>query len=181
MITIPIDEQTIIDATIYVDKSKIGKRRSFNGNRTNQVVGMTGEFIIADLLGFERPKRKDGFDGGWDIQIGQKLIDIKTVGRTSNARLDYDSNVIEAQMHFKATHFLFCSLNKTKRLFTIVGFISKEDFKAKSKFYKKGDEFTRVNGDKMILNASGYFIKNEELIQVDSIAELKDLLIFKNQ
>lgn len=178
MITLPIDEQTIIDATIYVDKSKIGRRKTFNGNRTNQVVGITGEFIIADLLGFQRPKG-NGFDGGWDIQIGQKLIDVKTVGRTTSARLDYHSNVIESQMHFKATHFLFCSLNKTERFFTICGFISKEDFKAKSKFYKKGDEFERVNGDKMILNASGYFIENRELIQVNTIAELKDLLIFK--
>lgn len=178
MITLPIREETIIDATVFVDKSKIGKRKTFNGNRTNQVVGITGEFIIADLLGLERPKG-DGFDGGWDIQIGQKLIDIKTVGRTSNARLDYDSNVIEAQMDFKATHFLFCSLNKTERLFTIVGFISKDDFKAKAKYYRKGDVYTRVNGDTMILKAAGYFIENRELIQINSIEELKEVVIFR--
>ena len=178
MITLPIREETIIEATAYVDKRVIGKRKSFNGNRTNQVVGITGEFIIADLLGLERPKGY-GFDGGWDIQIGNKLIDVKTVGRTTNVRLDYHSNVIEAQMDFKATHFLFCSINKTERLFTICGFISKEDFKGKSKYYKKGEEFTRLNGDKLVLNASGYFIENKDLIQINSIEELKEVVIFR--
>lgn len=178
MITLPIKEETIIDATTYVDKRVIGKRKSFNGNRTNQVVGITGEFIVADVLGLERPKG-NGFDGGWDFCIGNKLIDVKTVGRTTETRSDYHSNVIEAQMHFKATHFLFCALNKTNRNFTIVGFISKEDFLKKADYYKKGDEYTRVNGDKMILNAAGYFIKNEELIQVNSIEELKEIIIFR--
>lgn len=178
MITLPIKEETIIDATTYVDKRVIGKRKSFNGNRTNQVVGITGEFIVADVLGLERPKG-DGFDGGWDFCIGNKLIDVKTVGRTTDVRSNYHSNVIEAQMNYKATHFLFCSLNKTKRNFTICGFISKDDFKAKAKYYKKGEEFTRVNGDKMVLNASGYFIENKELIQINSIEELKEIIIFR--
>ena len=177
MISLPIDEQLIIKATTYVDTHKIGRRKKFNGNRTNQVVGITGELMVAELLGATLPETHD-FDGGWDFNFSGKQIDVKTVGRTSNARLDYYSNVIEAQIHFKATHYLFCSLNKNKRELTICGFISKEDFLRKAEYKKAGDTFTRVNGDTMVLKATGYFIKNSDLIQIDSIAQLKELVIF---
>lgn len=177
MITLPISEEVIIEATMYVDSRKIGKRKSFNGNRTNQVVGIVGEFIISDLLGIDRPN-STGFDGGWDITISEKKIDVKTVGRTVEPKLHYHSNVIDAQMHFSATHFLFCSLNKPKRTFTICGYISKEDFKKKAAYYKKGETMTRPNGEILTLNAAGYFIENRNLIQIDSIADLKEVVIF---
>jgi len=177
MITLPIEEEMIVRATAYVDSRKIGRRKTFNGNRTNQVVGITGELMVAELLGMQLPENHE-FDGGWDFSINGKQIDVKTVGRTSVAKPEYHSNVIEAQIHFKATHFLFCSLNKPKRELTICGFISKEDFLAKSTFYRKGDTFTRTNGETMTLNAAGYFILNKDLIQINSIAELKELLIF---
>ena len=51
----------------------------------------------------------------------------------------------------------------------------------KAQYFKKGEGYDLENGERLVLNAAGYFIKNKELIQVDSIAELKDLLIFKNQ
>jgi len=177
MITLPIDEQLIIKATTYVDTHKIGRRKKFNGNRTNQVVGITGELMVAELLGATLPETHD-FDGGWDFSFMGKQVDVKTLGRTGDASLEFYSNVIEAQIHLKATHYLFCSLNKKKRELTIVGFISKEDFLKKATFYREGDCLTRVNGDKMKLKASGYFIQNKELIQINSIAELKELIIF---
>ena len=48
MITLPIEEDLIIKATTYVDTHKIGRRKKFNGNRTNQVVGITGELMVAE-------------------------------------------------------------------------------------------------------------------------------------
>jgi len=178
MITIQIHEQTIIDATVYVDKKKIGNRKSFNGNRKNQVVGICAEFMIADLLGLERPKG-DGFDGGWDIQIGNKLIDIKTVGRTSKAKPEHWNNVIGQQIEYKNTHYLFCALNTYNRLLTICGFITKEDFLAKATYNKEGDVIIRSDGSELTLGAPNYGIQNKDLIQINSIEELKEIIIFK--
>lgn len=178
MITIQIEEQVIIDAAQYVDKRVIGKRKSFNGNRKNQVVGICAEFMIADLLGIERPKG-DGFDGGWDIQIGNKFIDIKTIGTTSKVKPEHWNNVIGQQIEYKNTHYLFCSLNTYNRLLTICGFITKDDFLKKATYNKEGDIIMRSDGSELKLGAPNYGIQNKDLIQINSIAELKNLIIFE--
>lgn len=177
MFDLKINEEQIVDATLYVQNHKLGSRGRFDGNRTNQVVGVVGENMVRELFGFE-PMHEDGFDGGWDIAFGDKKIDVKTVGRNSDVIGDYYSNVVASQMKFAATHFIFTSLNKKTRTLTVVGWISKKDLLKKAEYKRKGDVFKRSNGTSFNLGADGYFIKNSALNQVYSPFELESQLIF---
>ena len=178
MIILPIEEEVIVQAANYVDSRKLGKRGKFDGNRTEQIVGMTGEFMVAKILGMNIPTIEDGFDGGWDLNIGGKRIDVKTMGRTTSPKPEFVNNILKMQYHYKATHFVFCSLNKKNRELTICGLISKEELPNKATFHKQGEVRTRTNGTKFELQADTYEIANRDLVQVNSIAELKELLIF---
>lgn len=177
MFDLKINEEQIVDATLYVQNHKLGSRGRFNGNRTNQVVGVVGENMVRELFGFE-PMHEDGFDGGFDIKFGDKYIDVKTMGRNVKVKDDFVNNIVASQIKFKATHFIFTSLNKKTRTLTICGWISKDDLLKKATFGRVGDEIKRSNGTSFKLGTDSYFIKNSALNQVYSPFELESQLIF---
>lgn len=164
-------------------------RGQFDGNYYQKLFGMQAQIIVADLLGVDRPKNEKGFDGGYDVEIkppkhdefcldsntdkelpecvcDKIKIDIKTEIRTCKFRTrHFVHNVVGAQMDYAATHFLFVSCNKSTGEFEICGWIDKETFKKRAKFYPIGSERIRTDGSTMKTNSAGglWEIKNKWL------------------
>ena len=73
--------------------------------------------------------------------------------------------------------YVFCSYHKTKKELTICGWITKEDFVLKRRFYKKGSLRTRSDGSTFKTFSDLYEIDNSDLNKVNSVKELKQKLM----
>lgn len=177
MIHLPIPQDTIEKAAQLVDHYGFARRRFGNGNRTEQIVGITGELMVRKLFGMD-DLEPDGFDGGYDIHFGNRLIDVKTMGRSVEPKPEFVNNLMGVQFHFKATHYIFCSLNKKTRVLTVCGWASKQDIKDKAEFYTEGMSRKRSDGTSFVTKASLYEIKNSVLNQVYTPSELIQQLVF---
>ena len=113
-------------------------------------------------MGLERPKN-GGFDGGFDIEYKKKKWDIKCVQRKVDPKKYYANNVPEVQIKYSNDGYVFLSYNLKTGIYTICGWISKEDFLKKATLYKKGDLRPRDDGTFMKTHASYYEITNNKL------------------
>lgn len=177
MLHLNIPQETIEKATQLVDKYGFGKRRFANGNRTEQIVGITGELMIRELFGMEELE-PDGFDGGYDLHFGNRLIDVKTMGRSVHPKEDFVNNLMAVQFKFRATHYIFCSLNKKTRVLTVCGWASKQDIQEKAEYFVEGFTRKRSDGTSFITKASLYEIKNSSLNRVFTPSDLIRDLVF---
>ncbi|MEJ2114238.1 MAG: hypothetical protein P8X62_11305 [Flavobacteriaceae bacterium] len=73
--------------------------------------------------------------------------------------------------------YIFCSYHKNKKELTICGWITKEDFIQKRRFYKKGSTRTRSDNSTFQTFSDLYEIDNTDLNQVNSLNELKNELV----
>lgn len=177
MIHLTIPQERIEKATQLVDHYGFGRRRFANGNRTEQIVGITGELMIRDLFGMDELE-PDGFDGGYDIHFGNRLIDVKTMGRTVEPKEEFVNNLMAVQINYKATHYIFCSLNKKTRVLTVCGWATKQEIKEKGELFIEGMPRKRSDGTSFIAKASLYEIKNSSLNRVYTPSELIQQLVF---
>lgn len=177
MIKLKVPEEAIREATRLVDSYNFGTRGHADGNRTNQVVGIVGELMIRQLLQMP-PIEPNGFDGGFDLHFRDRFIDVKTMGRTTDPRPDFINNVIASQIRYRATHFLFLSLNKRTRTLWICGGISKKDLLDKATFRAEGFMQTRSDGSQFKIRASMYEIMNKDLIPINSLGDFFNYVIF---
>jgi len=150
-----------------------GKRGYANGNKDQQLTGIIGQSVISELFGQGWVDGSKGFDNGIDIVYQNKSIDVKTMGRTTEVRAYYVNNFLGAQKDFSTDIYIFSSFNKTNNVLTVVGWIAKEDFFNKAKFYKRGSIRLRSNGSKFKTFADLYEIENSKLNQIESINDLK--------
>ena len=81
-------------------------------------------------------------------------------------------------MRYKATHFIFCSLNKKTRVLTVCGWASKKEILDKAEFFVEGFTRRRSDGTSFVTKASLYEIKNSALNQVLRPSDLTYNLIF---
>jgi len=100
--------------------------------------GILGEVVICDILGIQWPKY-EGPDGGWDLIINDRKIDVKTK-QTSMANIsnNFEHHVMSYQVDkYDPDFYLFCVSKddyKTKGYWVIIcGIIRKTDFLDKSK------------------------------------------------
>jgi len=150
----------------YLEKGSIGNRGDFDGDELHQLFGLMAQVVISDSLNELRPINTGEFDGGYDIEINGKKYDVKCEIRNVNFRVgEFVHNLVGAQLNYEAEGFIFVSYNKQDGVFEICGYINKEDFKKRSKFYPKGTLRERTNGTQMqVKPESGlYEIRNRYL------------------
>ena len=172
MFKFKIDKKIISDATNQCENHNFGKRSEANGTKKEQIVGLIGEQMIRDLFNAGQIDGSIGFDGGYDIKINNKLIDVKTMGRNCDPRKGFVSNFMKLQENHKANYFIFTSLNKKTKHLSVCGWISKKEFLDNCDFYSKGSFRTRTNGTKFKLKAGLYEIDNDKLNKVNTPEEL---------
>jgi hypothetical protein len=156
----------------WLKKNNIANRGEFDGNKENQLVGLIGEYEVHNLLLGYYPEFKNSFDGGIDIIYKNKSIDVKTMGRTVDAKLSYINNFVSSQIKYDCDILVFVSINKKQNTFQICGYINKEDLEIESMFYEKGEKRYRDDGTFFILKTDTYEIYNYNLIDTQYINEI---------
>jgi hypothetical protein len=162
----------------YLKNNPVG-RGPGAGTYKQQVVGMTSQGIVQHcIFGLPLPKKRSGFDGGFDFICAGKNVDVKSMGREVSVRNHYVNNFYKRQSDFNCNIYIFCSLNTRKmngelyyRL-TICGWIDKENFLKKADLFKKGTRRNKDNGDFFYLEEDMYEIGMTDLNDVCSGEEL---------
>lgn len=130
-----------------------------------------------DLFGIGYVDGETGFDGGVDILFNNKKIDVKTMGRKTDVRPNYTNNFLKLQDYLDTELYIFCSYHKIKKEITVCGWIGKEDFINKRKFYPKGTIRTRFDNSTFKTFSDLYEIDNTDLNKVNNFNELKQQLL----
>lgn len=172
MFNFKVDQNIIIKAETLVSKYNFGKRSKANGNKEQQIVGIIGELMIRDLFNAGEIDGSNGFDGGFDINYNNKLIDVKTMGRTSQPKKNYVNNLIDLQINHSADHFIFNSFNKKNNILTVCGWISKLNFIKLAKYFPKNTIRKRTDGTEFKTFSGLYELQNKDLNGVYSPDEL---------
>lgn len=173
MFDVQVSPETKDYAAQIVGAGRFGRRGVADGNREEQVTGLTGQIVITDLFEAERPADTGGSDGGTDLEFEGVSIDVKTMGRNCRPRLDYVNNFVALQSHFPTDVLLFCSLNKRSDTLTVCGWIRKEEFLRQASFYPKGSTRTRGDGSTFVTRADLYEIANNALHRPATLNQLK--------
>ena len=103
------------------------------------------------------------------------------MGRTSYPKDNYVNNLVGMQAKYDVDRYIFCSLHKKDKVLTICGWIDKDEFIDKAKFFGTGVERTRSDGTKLITKCDLYELENKYLVQSNTIDEFKKQLLFTNQ
>lgn len=169
MIEIDIGKDLLTIARAYTDKYFPREDDPHPNNLftagDKDYTGLLGELIIADYFCQDmgqylkrRPVRQS--DVGYDIYLRNEHWDIKTLMSVVKPFPGYRYNVAEVQLETRASGFVFCTILKDYSKAFLCGYISKEEFRVKSIFHKKGDLVPK-NGFRFPCNA--YDIGYEEL------------------
>ena len=177
MYKVEVSEYIITYCKNQVEQYNFGKRKEANGNKEQQFIGIVGQCVLMQLFNCGLVDGRTGFDNGIDIQFENHKIDIKTMGRNTDVKLDYTNNFIKFQENYQTTTYIFCSYNKKSNELTICGWIDKETFEKKRKYFQKGTERMRSDGSKFILFSDSYEIYNFNLFDVTSTQDLKNQLL----
>lgn len=153
----------------------VGHSGDFDGSRDQQYVGFIGEVITCDLFKQTRPMA-DGPDGGLDLLICEKRVDVKTMGRTVNPRPDFVSNYLGKQLGQDTDYFIFCSINKTTSILFYCGIITRPDFLIKAKEYKPGKVRKRSNGTEFEVVAPLWEIFNDRLWAINKLGDISEYI-----
>lgn len=117
----------------------MGKRGEFDGDYFKRLFGHIAQVIVADEFDKPRPKDLTKPDAGWDIEIGDKKYDVKCMINNFDMKPSFFHNVPASQINYEGDGYIFVAYNNMKGIYDIRGFISKEKFKEKSTFRKKGE------------------------------------------
>ena len=176
MFKIKANDQVLAYSQLEVDIYDFGKRKEANGTKEQQLTGVIGQNVVMQLFEQGYVDGSQGFDGGTDLVYNGQKIDVKTMGRTSEPRLEYVNNFIALQDYLETDIYIFCSYNKSSSVVTICGWIDKKTFKERRTFYPKGTIRTRANNTTFETKAALYEIENYKLNDVTSIEDLKKQL-----
>jgi hypothetical protein len=176
MFSIKVRPEIIQHCQQQIKRYNFGQRCVANGTPDQQLTGIIGQTVIMEQFDLGFIDGSTGFDGGVDIVYEGIKMDVKTMGRTTDVRKDYVNNFIALQINFDNDVYVFCSFNKTKNELTVCGWTTKADFLKKAHFFPKGSTRTRSYGTTFETFADLYEIANKDLVNVDSINELKACL-----
>ena len=176
MINIKVSNEIESHCINQLEKYNFGKRFTANGNKEQQLTGIIGQSVVMNLFNNGLIDGSLGFDEGIDLIYNNKTIDVKTMGRNTDVKLSYTNNFIKLQDYFKTEIYIFCSYNKLKKEVTICGWIDKDNFINKRKYYPKGTIRKRFDGSEFTTFTDLYEIDNKDLNNSNSIEELKQQL-----
>ena len=130
-----------------LDGITIGKRYDFNGDHFKQLFGITAQVIVCDFLGIDRPKSIKVFDGGVDLIWNDKTWDVKCEIRSCFFRPNkFVHNLSGHQIDYDVDGYIFLNYNRYQGVFELCGYILKENFKARAKYYGFGTNRLREDG-----------------------------------
>ncbi len=109
MFDVRVTAEQLNFAQDMVNRYNFGMRGYGDGNKKEQLTGIIGQTVFADLLGFPRPNGADGFDNGVDFVINGRKVDIKTMSRTVPVRDHYVHNFIGYQRKYSVDYYVFAS------------------------------------------------------------------------
>lgn len=115
MFDVKVTEEQLRYAADMVERFNFGQRGRGDGNKREQLTGILGQTVFADLINAERPNGATGFDGGKDFEINHKRVDIKTMTRSVPMRPDFVHNFVGYQKDYPVDYYVFASFNKKKR------------------------------------------------------------------
>lgn len=164
-------------ASRLIAYNNFGQRGLADGNETEQLTGMIGQTVMADLLNMDRPTGEGGFDEGVDFIINDKSVDVKTMTRTTDMRDYYVHNFIGYQRYYEVDYYIFLSYNKVNRGLTVCGYVDKDTFFERADFYPKGSKRYRSNGSYFYSKAPLYEIKQTDLFEVNNVEELLEGIV----
>ena len=172
MIKFQLKHDVIEHARWLVNNTNYGNRGVADGNKAQQFIGMVGQCSVMEMLGMELPALSTGHDGGIDIILGDVTLDVKTMTRSCDPKPHFINNLIGYQRQFNVDVYMFCSINKTNKMMTICGWITKQDFFDKAKLFPKGS--TRARDDNSVFTAKTdlYELSNELLNQPTNVINL---------
>lgn len=168
MIIKPIPDKIKHYVWNFLQNHNVGNRHTANGNKEEQYVGLLGEMMISDMFNGEY-KLKSGFDGGFDLIINGRKVDVKTMGRNVDVKMNYVNNFIGFQSHFNCDIYIFCSINKRKSELTMCGWVTKQELFDRADYYPKGTIRTRDDGSSFEFKADTYEIKNIDLNAAETL------------
>lgn len=173
MIDICVTEEQKAYASDMVARYNFGKRGYGDGNKKEQLTGVIGQTVLADLLGLDRPDGAGGFDGGFDFVINGRKVDIKTMSRTVPVRDHYVHNFCGYQKNYTVDFYIFASYNTRTGVLSICGFVSKKELLERAKFHNKGDLCYRDDGTSFPAKAPLYEIRQSDLNQVATLHDIQ--------
>lgn len=157
----------------YLQEHSLGHRGSFDGAYISQFFGLLGQVVVSDLVGYSRPSGPGGFDGGVDLTINGVTVDVKTVIRSSDAKMNWKVNLTGTQALYQTDVLLFLNYNRTEGVFTFLGWLSKKDFLARALLNRVGDKITRDDGS--VLEVVGMPFYDLTIRNLQPIKEKEDL------
>jgi len=172
MLDVKVTQEQLNYAISMVCKYNFGQRGYGDGGKKEQLTGIIGQTVFADLIGAKRPKGSTGFDGGTDFFINGKKVDIKTMTRKVPVKDYYVHNFVGYQRNYDVDYYIFASYNTSNRVLTICGYIEKEDFFKKAIYFPKGSLRTRSDGTSFRTFAPLYEIKQSDLLIANDIDSL---------
>lgn len=161
-IHIDVDMDLVMECSNFLEGHSIAQRGVADGSKEEQLTGLIGEAMVKQAFNF-KPLFSEGYDGGYDLELGGVKIDVKTMGRNVYPKLYYVNNFIALQEHFDCDVYVFCSLNRVANVLTICGWVTKEQLFDRGNKYKKGESRRRSDGSSFILKADTYEIENKYL------------------
>ena len=163
-----ISQDTKVYAWDYLKNNSLGHRSKANGNKLEQFVGLVGEITVKNFLGINHVE-SDGFDGGYDLTLKGKKIDIKTMGRNVDVKPHYVNNFITYQKDYDCDIYIFASINKKTSVLTICGYATKDDLISKGNRYEQGEIRVRDDGTEFKFKAPTIEIENNKLKSIKQL------------
>ena len=176
MIKVIIKDNIIEHCKTQIQKFNFGNRGVADGTKAQQLTGIIGESVVANLFGLPLIDGSGGFDYGEDLKYNNLVIDVKTMGRTTDVRPYYVNNFIGLQKKYKTDIYIFTSINQKTNELTVCGWIDKKLLFDKASFFPKGTFRFRSDKSKFKTFTDLYEISNKDLFQISSIDDLKKQL-----
>ncbi len=173
MFVVKVKPEIIQHCQSQLEHYNFGQRSVANGNHEQQLTGIIGQCVVMEMFGQGYIDGSTGCDNGTDIDVMGYSVDVKTMGRTTDVRMNYVNNFIALQLKFSTQLFIFCSYHKIKKELTVCGWIPKVEFLEKASFFPKGSIRTRFDGSTFQTFADLYEIRNDLLNDVNSPESLK--------
>lgn len=161
-------------------KARISERQQgFNGGRDKQFVGFLGEVVFADIMGLDRPEVRHFDDGGMDFEIGDKIIDVKTMLFSKPSGWGYSNDLNDYQFQrsaLKTNVYVFAKVIKSTKQIEFTGWIKKWEIK-KEWFRVKGQVLPRPGWD-FTVSADMYEIPNSALTDFHPHTFISEMQMF---
>lgn len=171
---IEVEKELIEKIEKYLKNHNLGNRGFEDGNSRKQKVGLIGELVVYKYLKGEFPDlndRADGFDSGFNIKSNGKLIDVKTMERSSYVRPNFVNNFYLIQESHLADTIAFCSFNSVSNILEICGCIPKNELAKRGIFYAAGTTRVRTDGTSFKFRQDNYEVENKDLDDIDILKD----------